>query len=94
MQEGEWMARLRGHTETVFTALCSARGEDAVLGAACLLFLALLAKSGGLRRMLEGEEDNVVAVLRGHIDLTSGPLDQGYKGKASLSVSTPQLSLS
>ncbi|BEJ16338.1 hypothetical protein CspHIS471_0509430 [Cutaneotrichosporon sp. HIS471] len=86
MQEGEWITRLRGHTETVFVALCSARGEDPILNAACLVFLALLAKSGGLRQLLEGEEENVVAVLRNHIDLTSGPLDQGYRGKASLSI--------
>ncbi len=88
MQEGEWMARLRGHTETVFTALCNARGEDAVLGAACLLFLALLGNTGGLRRLLEGEEDNVVAILKSHIDLSFGPLDHGYKGKPSLSVNS------
>lgn len=87
MQEGEWMARLRGHTESVFADLCSAKGDDAILGAACLLFLALLAKGEGLRKLLEGEVPNVTAVLRSHIDLTSGPLDQAYKGKVSLSVS-------
>ncbi|BEI85488.1 hypothetical protein CcaverHIS002_0508890 [Cutaneotrichosporon cavernicola] len=90
MQEGEWITRLRGHTETVFVALCSGRGEDPILNAACLVFLALLAKSDGLRQLLEGEEENVVAVLRNHIDLTSGPLDQGYRGKASLSDLVPR----
>ncbi|CAK9781123.1 hypothetical protein CC85DRAFT_282511 [Cutaneotrichosporon oleaginosum] len=85
MLEGEWMARLRGHIETVFTALFSGSREDSFLGAACLLFLALLAKGGGLRRLLEGEENNVVALLESHIDLTSGPLDQGYRGRPSLS---------
>lgn len=89
MQEGEWMARLRGHTESVFADLCSARGDDAILGAACLLFLALLAKGVGLRKLLEGEVHNVTAVLRCHIDLTTGPLDQAFKGKVTLSVSCP-----
>lgn len=88
MQTNEWMSRLRDHTESVFADLCNARGDDTILGAVCLIFVALLAKSRGpLRKVLEGEAHHVVTILKGHLVMTTGPLDPAFKGKETVSVS-------
>lgn len=88
--DAEWVGKMNvcGQTEPVFEALAAARGDDAVMDTACLLFLYMVVQAGiSVEQLLLGQPVAVMQVLGWGLGVVGGPLDAAYAPKLTTTVS-------